>query len=80
MSDANRDLGATQATGFLLFKDGNAWCAVAPGFQNIMQSPCGFGETQGIAYGALIVRLDKNSWWREQPDFPPPISKFTVRP
>jgi hypothetical protein len=38
---------------FCLFMDGNAWCAVGPGFVDIMASPCGFGDTQGDAIKAF---------------------------
>lgn len=31
---------------FCLYRDGNAWCAVGPGFIDIMASPVGFGLEQ----------------------------------
>jgi hypothetical protein len=35
------------------FMDGNAWCAVAPDFINLQESPAGFGETREAAINAL---------------------------
>jgi hypothetical protein len=43
---------------FALFKDGNAWCAVGPGFIDIMASPCGFGLGQADA-----VREFQKRWY-----------------
>ena len=37
-----------------VFRDGEAWCAVGPGFVNIQESACGFGSTPGIALIELI--------------------------
>ena len=31
---------------FCLYRDGNAWCAVGPGFVDMMASPVGFGLEQ----------------------------------
>ncbi len=33
-----------------IFKDGNQWCAVAPGFINLQESPAGFGDTPHEAF------------------------------
>ena len=40
-------------TGYRLYMDGNAWCAVPPHFQDLMQSPSGFGETMEDAVAEL---------------------------
>lgn len=37
-----------------LSKDGDHWLATAPGFINVDQSPCGYGETQQEAIDALL--------------------------
>ncbi len=36
------------------FKDGSAWCSVLPDFQNLQESPAGFGETKDEAIAALV--------------------------
>jgi hypothetical protein len=37
-----------------VFKDGNAWVAVHPDFQNLQESPAGFGDTPEEARKALV--------------------------
>lgn len=37
-----------------VFKDGNMFCAVFPNFENIQESPCGFGETIELARNELM--------------------------
>lgn len=39
--------------GFWLFLDGNQWCAVGPTFENLAESPAGFGSTHGDALSNL---------------------------
>ncbi|MEQ8227913.1 MAG: hypothetical protein RIA64_07495 [Rhodospirillales bacterium] len=41
--------------GHKLFMDGNAWCAVPPHFQNLQESPAGFGDTKQEAVDALLA-------------------------
>ncbi len=38
-----------------LFRDGDKWCAVEPGFIDLQQSDAGFGDTAGEAVDALFV-------------------------
>ena len=45
--------------GFHLFKDGNAWCAVGPHFQNLQESDAGFGDTMCDATNALEETREK---------------------
>lgn len=40
---------APSPTEYRVFQDGNAWCAVGPGFVNIQESPCAFSETAAQA-------------------------------
>ena len=44
--------------GLLVDRDGNMWCASGPGFKNIQESPCGFGETKLEAMAKLCTDLD----------------------
>lgn len=38
-----------------MFKmDGNMWCCHLPDFQDLMQSPAGFGETQEDAFANFL--------------------------
>lgn len=30
---------------YRVFKDGDSWCAVGPGFENLAESTAGFGDT-----------------------------------
>lgn len=39
--------------GIAVFMDGNMWCATAPGFINLQESPAGFGETPRQAVDEL---------------------------
>lgn len=43
--------------GVTIQRDGNAWCATAPGFENLQESPAGFGETKLEAMGSLAREL-----------------------
>lgn len=36
-----------------VFLDGNAWCAVGAGFENLQESPVGFGDTPQAAVNNL---------------------------
>jgi hypothetical protein len=49
-ADANN---YAQFLGGDIYLDGNAWCAVGPGFINIQESHCGFGDTPVEAFAAL---------------------------
>jgi len=74
MKEANE----SKTTGFRIFRDGNAWCAVEPHFQNLQESRAGFGDTPEEAYLNCVKELEKSNWWRNQPDFPPQFSEFKV--
>lgn len=40
-----------------IFMDGDQWCAVGPGFDNLQESPAGFGDTALEAFAALAKEL-----------------------
>ena len=46
-----------QRLGFLLGKDGSAWCATRSDFINLQESPAGFGDTALEAMAALAKEL-----------------------
>jgi hypothetical protein len=46
---------APPETHFVLYKDGDAWCAVRSGFVDLMESEAGFGSTADEAIGALLA-------------------------
>ena len=56
-------------TNFCLFMDGNAWCAVGPGFVDIASSPCGFGATKDEA-----VRNFQKAWRRPRESNKPDLT------
>lgn len=37
------------------FRDGDMWCATRPGFINIQESPCGFGDDKEAALKELLI-------------------------
>src|SRR6185503_8202729 len=39
---------------FILFQDGNAWCAAPPGFLNYSEDPSGWGDTPAKAIQDLL--------------------------
>ena len=39
---------------FILFRDGNAWCAAPPHFHDLQEDPTGWGDTRERAVSALI--------------------------
>jgi len=41
---------------FILFQDGNAWCAAPPGFRNYTLDPSGWGDTPAKGRSGLIER------------------------
>jgi hypothetical protein len=43
--------------GVHLFMDGNAWCATKSDFENLQESPAGFGDTAREALSALAKEL-----------------------
>ena len=43
-----------------IFRDGNQWCAVGPGFKNLQESPAGFGDTPNAALYALSLDTPGN--------------------
>jgi hypothetical protein len=47
------------ATTVSVFRDGDQWCAVfTESFENIQESPCGFGYTKLEAIAALLEEAD----------------------
>ncbi len=42
------------STGWHIFADGNAWCAVGPAYVDLQQSLAGFGYTHAEAYRDLM--------------------------
>lgn len=42
-----------ERAGYRIFKDGDMWCAVGPGFIDLQVSPAGFGKTPVAALAAL---------------------------
>ena len=63
------------AHGFHLLRDGDAWCAVGPGFVDLQRSPAGFGNTREAAIRDLRAALRKAGF----PDYSLPwIGEFKV--
>lgn len=52
--------------GVTLQLDGNAWCATGPGFENLQESPAGFGDTklEAMAELAKDLKLPAGKMWR----------------
>lgn len=48
--------------GVKLSRDGNQWCATRWDFQNLQESPAGFGDTCLQAMGALAKELGYRPW------------------
>ena len=46
--------GGPSLTGVRFFRDGNMWCAIRPGFENLQESHAGFGATQTLAHADLV--------------------------
>lgn len=66
------------AHGFHIFRDGNAWCAVGPHFQDLQTSEAGFGDTPEEAHAAFRDECMRSSWWQKQPGPFPAIDRFTI--
>lgn len=45
------------------FLDGNKWCCVFGDFENLQESPAGFGDTQEQAFEDLKKNWDK---WKKR--------------
>ena len=39
------------------YKDGNMWCCVLGDFENLQESPAGFGDTMAAALDALYADI-----------------------
>jgi hypothetical protein len=52
--------------GVSLKKDGDSWCATGPGFENLQESPAGFGDTklEAMASLAKALGLRNGKMWR----------------
>ena len=46
--------GGPSATGIRFVRDGDMWCAFRPDFENLAESPAGFGTSQDKAEDDLI--------------------------
>jgi hypothetical protein len=58
---------------YILFRDGNAWCAAPPRFHNLQRDPIGWGDTRERAVRALINNPEfqlkaLQEDWPERPD------------
>lgn len=66
--------------GYRIYKDGNEWCAVGPGFIDLQQSPAGFADTPGGALARLMQEhgkewAEKNGEWVKSATKPEPASE-----
>lgn len=66
LTDADADEYARRA-GITLELDGNAWCATGPGFEDLQQSPAGFGATklEAMAELAKALEIRVGKMWRQ---------------
>lgn len=62
--------------GYHLFRDGNAWCAVGPHFQDLHQSLAGFGDDPAGAVDNLRSAIVNAEPTRRHPL--PVLKDFTV--
>ena len=62
--DVDADEFATRAS-INLFMDGNAWCATATDFENLQESPAGFGDSklQAMAELAKAMGFTASKMW-----------------
>jgi hypothetical protein len=65
LSDADADVYADRA-GITIQMDGNAWCATGPGFDNLQESPAGFGPSklEAMADLAKAMGVQAGKMWR----------------
>jgi hypothetical protein len=49
--------GGPSETGTRFMRDGNAWMAFRPGFENLQESIAGFGPTQAAAYDDMARNI-----------------------
>lgn len=66
--DADADNYAHRV-GVTIQRDGDAWCATGPGFQDVQASPAGFGETKLEAMGNLARALGMSAGKMWAPTF-----------
>ena len=66
LNDTDADEYARRA-GITLELDGNAWCATGPGFEDLQQSPAGFGATklEAMAELAKALEIHAGTMWRQ---------------
>ena len=50
------DVQTILASTYRVYKEGNSWCAIGPGFVNLQESKAGFGDSPLAALGELIVQ------------------------
>ena len=65
-------------TGYRLFMDGNAWCAVGPHFKCLAIDPAGFGETEEAAVAALNADEGHRTWLRRINGQPAKLEDFKI--
>jgi hypothetical protein len=74
------------STGWHIFADGNMWCAVGPAFENLQESPAGFGPTPNAARMDLIRAAGREAA-KQYPDLaiawanmqiPPKLGEFHI--
>lgn len=59
-----------------LYRDGTHWCAVGPGFIDIMASPAGFGLWPSEAVEEYLRAASQR--YRRSPLAPPTVEQFMV--
>jgi hypothetical protein len=64
------------ANHFILFRDGELWCAAPPGFRNLALDPAGWGSTRDEAISNLCRDREFQARAREQKWPEPKIEDF----
>lgn len=47
------------SSSYVIYEDGNKWCATPPGFENLQESEASFGETPQEALHDLLKKMNK---------------------
>jgi hypothetical protein len=64
------------ASHFILFRDGELWCAAPPGFRNLALDPAGWGSTREEAIANLRRDREFQARAREQKWSEPTVEDF----
>lgn len=64
------------ASHFILFRDGELWCAAPPGFRNLALDPAGWGNTREEAIANLRRDQEFQARAREQKWPEPTVEEF----